>query len=160
MEMEYFYKPLWEMGVDNPEQREEIAKTVTSLASEYSIPVRKVSNLTGELEDITITIQEQDFASEKVKEKVLIELDFALHETVQDLATKLGLLHAHYRIKEARGEELTAQEKTLRDLDITALAFTLRFISAVNIKSYNTGADFEADRKKLLDQIKEQEEKE
>ncbi len=147
--MDTFDKEVWKLGVDHPENREAIARTLTSLASEYTIPVRKLSTLTGELEPITMTVYEIEDPT--ARERAISDVKTAQSMTVRDLATRLGVLHIYYRMKEANGEELTPTEKTLRDLDITALAYTLRYMNypKETHKSYDNGTELEADLKKL-----------
>ena len=53
-----FMNEVWKLGLDNPELRETIARSITKESKGYTIPTWYKSKLTGEYEDITINVQE------------------------------------------------------------------------------------------------------
>lgn len=144
-----FNKALWELGEDNPELQKAIAHTIVN-AEGYSIPTRRVSTITEELEDITVTVMEIE--DEAQRERAIARIKQARELTVADLATRLNILSIAYRIKEAKGETLTAQERTLRDLDITALAYTLRYMTTPKeaYQTFETPEDFDRAREEAV----------
>ena len=145
---------LWELGSNSPEMQKAIARTIAKEES-YAIPVRRVSKATGELETLTTTIFEVE--DPEVRERAVADLKQALALTVKDLAKRLNILHIAYKVKEAQGEELTPQERTLRDLDITALAYTLRYMNYPKEAHQTYANGTELDRK--LKEIREEKNK-
>lgn len=144
-----FNKALWELGLDNPDVREAIAKTINGPAH-YSIPTRKLSTLTGELEDITLTVYEIEDKDQREREIAKVERAFNI--PVKELVLRLNILHTAYTLKEVQGEELTPQERTLKDLDITALAYTLLGMNFPKqaYKSFESAEDYEEERKEII----------
>ena len=150
-----FNETLWELGVNRPHLQQAIAQTMTA-PLQYSIPTRKVSPLTGELEDIHITIMEIEDPDRRERAMELVkEADKA---TVEELALRLNVLHAAYTIKEVQGEELTEQERTLKDLDITALAYTLLHMDwrKQAFRTFESGEEFIEEYNKLAEKIKKE----
>lgn len=109
-----FKKTLWSLASSNPDLQQAIIKAMGINGGGYSIP-------TG---DITVSIFED--VEEDQRGKWIKAIDTARELKVKDLARMLGELRPAIILKEAQGEELKVHEKTLRDIDITALAvFTL-----------------------------------
>lgn len=149
-----FNSLLWELGSGSPEMQKAIARTIAKEES-YAIPVRQKSKATGELEDLTTTIFEVE--DPEVKERAVADLKQAQALTVKDLAIRLNILHTAYKAKEARGETLTPQERTLRDIDITALAYTLRYMDYPKdaYQHHANGEDLERNLEKIREKIKD-----
>ena len=118
-----FIQELWKLGADNPSLQEQIARSITRGTEGYSIPTRKLSKSTDELEAIHITIYE-DIKDPAILEKATAIIKKADSMTVGDLERLLSVLRIHLIAKQARGEKLTRVEETLKDIDVTALAFT------------------------------------
>lgn len=147
---------LWEAGNNDPNAREAIAQIIADSSEKvggYSIPTRKKSDITGELEDLTINVMNIE---DPEKRKIAIASLKQIRElTVRDLSIVLNILHSVLSVKEAKGETLTPEERTLKDLDINALAYSLRLIRLPKeaYQTYKTGADFDRARQKILDEI-------
>ena len=105
-----FNKTLWEMAVDSPDLQQALIKSMNTDSGGYSIP-------TG---DITVSA----FAGEDSpqREKLIQAVKKASELRVKDLARILGELRVALTIEEVQGRELDNPEKTLRGIDITALA--------------------------------------
>ena len=122
-----YSRELLDLALTNPDLQEAIARSITS-PDVYSIPTR-----TWTLEDArdkiptgqTIHTRAVLIEDAEERERAIDRVKRADNATVKDLAKRLNILSIAYTLKEAQGEELTPQEKTLRDLDITALAYTL-----------------------------------
>ena len=122
-----YSRELLDLALTNPDLQEAIARSITS-PDVYSIPTR-----TWTLEDArdkiptgqTIHTRAVLIEDAEERERAIDRVKRADNATVKDLAQRLNILSIAYTLKEAQGEELTPQEKTLRDLDITALAYTL-----------------------------------
>lgn len=122
-----YSRELLDLALTNPDLQEAIARSITS-PDVYSIPTR-----TWTLEDArdkiptgqTIHTRAVLIEDAEERERAIDRVKRADNATVKDLALRLNILSIAYTLKEAQGEELTPQEKTLRDLDITALAYTL-----------------------------------
>ena len=105
-----FNKTLWEMAIDSPDLQQALIKSMSTDSGGYSIP-------TG---DITVSA----FAGEDSpqREKLIQAVKKASELRVKDLARILGELRVALTLEEVQGRELDNPEKTLRDIDITALA--------------------------------------
>lgn len=120
-----FISEVWELGRDNPDFIEIVARAITKTSKEtgYSIPVREYCNATGEIEDIHLNYL--NIEDEKKREKIEKIIKRVDQLTIGELAKELSTLSLLYRIK-GTSEELEPYEKTLKDIDITRLAlFTL-----------------------------------
>ena len=114
-----FNKALWKLGEDRPELQKAIARTIVN-AGGYVIPTRKLCKATGEVEDIHIGIA--DIEDEEHRGKLIQAIRKADSLTVRELAQLLSWERVDLCVREAKGETLTEEEKTLRDIDITTLA--------------------------------------
>ena len=122
-----FSKALWELGVDNPDAQRAIADSITGNSKEetftgYSIPTRQYCEATGEVEDIhtTALIGVDD---EEKREQIVKNIKKIDSMTIGELARTLNYVRVAYLVKEAEGKEVQPPEQTLRDIDITLLAF-------------------------------------
>lgn len=95
-----FNKKLFQMAIDSPDLQQAI---INGMSGGYSIP-------TG---DITLINR---------SEKLTQAIQTAGELKVKDLARMLGELRVALTLEEVQGRTLTKQEKTLRDIDINALA--------------------------------------
>lgn len=118
-----FIQELWKLGADNPKLQEVIARSITGDTEGYSIPTRKLSKSTDELETIHITIYE-DIQDPAIREKATALIKKADSARVGDIEKILGLLRIDLIAKQARGEKLTRVEETLKDIDLSSLVFT------------------------------------
>ena len=118
-----FMNEVWKLGLDNPELRETIARSITKESKGYTIPTWYKSKLTGEYEDITINVQEVE--DPKLRGIMSTVLKVAQRLTVKDLARLQAILRTGLRAKEATGEKLSDEEETLRDIDILGLALAI-----------------------------------
>lgn len=116
-----FSKSLWELGENSPELQKAIAKSLTS-GEYYSIPTRQYCEATGEVEDIH-TLALVDAKTESQREAVVTNLKKIDNMTIKELAEVLSYVRVAYLVKEAEGKKVEEPEKTLRDIDITLLAF-------------------------------------
>ena len=134
-----FNDVLWELGLDNPATQKSIAKSITG---DYSIPTRQVSALTGKLEDLATRATEIEDPS--ARERAVHDIQTASALSVEDLALRLNILSTALQEQEKKGKTLSPEERTLRDFDITALAYTLRFINYPKeaYSSYNSLEEF------------------
>ena len=98
------------MAIDSQDLQLAIIKSMSTDSGGYSIP-------TG---DITVSA----FAGEDSpqREKLIQAVKKASELRVKDLARILGELRVALTLEEVQGRELDNPEKTLRDIDITALA--------------------------------------
>ena len=154
-----FNKMLWELGLNNPEAREAIARTINS-PTEYSIPTREYALEEGDLipTGYDIHYKVSGIKDAEQRERAVARIKQADATTVKELAIRLNVLSTAYTLKEAEGEELTPQERTLKDLDITALAYTLLHMNVPKqaYKTFSSGEEFEAEKARLLTNIKEE----
>ena len=149
-----FNRELLDLALTSPELQEAIAKTITSPV-EYSIPTR-----TWELEDArdrlptgqTIHRAVVGIEDAEQRERAIEKVKQADSATVRDLAIRLNILSIAYTLKEAEGKTLTPQEKTLKDLDITALAYTLLNINTPKqaYETFNSAEEYEEARAKII----------
>ena len=146
-----FNSILWELGKDSPELQEAIAhsmKTPPELRG-YSIPTRTYCEATGEVEDIHITAftDIEDPAKRDIATRNIKRVDSM---TVGELARTLNYCRAHLIAKEVKGQELTEPEKTIRDIDITALAViaVLACPKLIKGKAFNSPEEFKAEWEK------------
>ena len=103
-----FNKKLWELASTSTSLQEAIKGNMSG--GYYSIP-------TG---DITVSIFEHK--DEPQQEKMVEVLKMARELTVADLARILAEVRIALIFEEVKGEALKPHEKTLRDIDVTALA--------------------------------------
>ena len=115
---ESFDKKLWEVVADSPELQQTIIESLKTPNRGYSIP-------TGDIVVSVFGIEDQDKLKRAVK-----ALNKARDLKVSELSKILAELSTYYTFKQAEGKELDNYEKTLKDLDIDALAVTalLRWI--------------------------------
>lgn len=120
-----FNKTLWGLGEDSPELQRAIAKSMEAKESKrgYSIPTLTLNSVTEELEDIHVTAF-TDVEDPEQRDRLVNAIKKVDSMTVGELARVIGYGRVALILKEAKGEELTEQEKTLRDIDITSLALT------------------------------------
>ena len=109
---ESFDKKLWEVIADSPELQQTITESIRTPNQGYSIP-------TGDIIVSVFGIEDQEKLKRAVK-----ALNKARDLKVSELSKILAELSTYYTIKQAEGKELDNYEKTLRDLDIDALAVT------------------------------------
>lgn len=95
-----FNKTLWKMAIDSPELQQAI---INGMSGSYSIPTGDITTVSGN-ERLTQAIRK------------------AGELKVKDLARILGELRVFLTLEEVQGRTLTKPEKTLRDIDIYALA--------------------------------------
>ena len=140
-----FMKELYKMALSNPELQEAIAQRITS-PPEYSIPTRKNNPLTKEA---TPADPEQTVLEN------LASWHIASQETVGELAKKLEVLNKAYTAKEEQGEELTPQERTLKDLDIIALSYTLLYMDLPPeaYHSFESVEEYEKARAEIISKV-------
>lgn len=125
-----FNKLLWDLGRDTPEVQEAIAHSMSTASKGYSIPTRQYCKATGEVEDIhTYFIDKEDPAQREKLANALKQVD---NMTVGELAKILNYTRVALTLKEVDGQELTEPEKTLKDLDISALAL----VTAITANKY------------------------
>lgn len=106
----------WLTGsIDSPELQKELTES-----KGYSIPTRLLCKATGEVEDIHIALA--DIVDDAQREKLIQAVKKVDSMTVGELSKMLSYARVGLILKEVEGEELTEQERTLRDLDITTLA--------------------------------------
>lgn len=126
--LDSFSKALWELGADNPDAQKAIADTLAGNPKQeesfkgYSIPTRVYCEATGEVEDIHTTAF-TNIEEEERREKIITALKKVDSMTVGELARLLNEIRIAYLVKEAEGKEVQPPEQTLRDIDITLLAF-------------------------------------
>lgn len=106
-----FNKTLWELGLNNPEAQKAIVKSMSKDSGGYSIP-------TG---DITLAIYEAEL-EESQRAKIVTAIEKARELKVKDLARILGELSVALTLEDVNGGKLEEPERTLKDIDITALA--------------------------------------
>lgn len=106
-----FNRQLLELASTSPDIQEALKKSFSTEGWGYSIP-------TG---DICLDVFE---LSEKAQGRDIIvqAIKKAQSLTVQELSQRLAELRVALNVKMAEGETLAPLEKTLRDIDITALA--------------------------------------
>lgn len=125
-----FNKLLWDLGRDNPEIQEAIAHSMSTGTRGYSIPTRKYCKATEEVEDIhTYFIDKEDPEQREKLAQALKQVD---NMTVGQLAKILNYTRVALTLKEVEGQELTEPEKTLKDIDISALAL----VTALTANNY------------------------
>lgn len=112
---EAYINELWKLGTNIPSLQKRIAGMISKDSSDpdpgFSIP-------TG---DITLEIFSKDVDEDQQRSAVaFIQLVEDLR--IRDLAQLLAELRPALIMKEVEGEELTKPEKTLRAIDIRALA--------------------------------------
>ena len=105
-----FNKTLFETAIDSPDLQQAILKCIRKSAEGYSIP-------TGELRVSVFTLEDSPR-----REAIIQEIKEARELKVKDLARILGELRVDLLLDEVQDKELSAPEKTLRDIDIEALA--------------------------------------
>lgn len=153
-----FSKTLWELGTNNPEVRKAIARTINN-PTEYSIPTREYALEEGDLipTGYDIHYKASQIENPEQRERAVARIKQADEATVKELALRLNVLSIAYTLKEADGKELTPQERTLKDLDITALAYTLLHMNYPKeaYKSYSSVEAFEADRARIVKEDKQ-----
>lgn len=86
----------------------------------YSIPTRRLCKATGEVEDIHIALA--DIVDDAQREKLIQAVKKVDSMTVGELAKAASLARVALTLKEVQGEELTEQERTVKDIDIATLA--------------------------------------
>ena len=101
---------LWEIAENSPALQKAFIDSFTSNKADYCIP-------TG-----NICIDVFKPGNEEQREKLLPIIEKAQTLTIKELSNILGELSIALTIKDIKGEPLTDQEKTLKDIDITALA--------------------------------------
>lgn len=120
-----FSSALWELGKDSPEVQQIIANSMTGDTG-YFIP-------TGDfIESLPSSI----------KDKVIKNLQPTLSMTVEEIATRLSIIRAELTELEEQGTELAPAQKTLKDLDIITLAWTIQHIR-LKPKAFDTAEEFE-----------------
>lgn len=118
-----FNNMIWEIAKDSPDLQEAIKKEMHTESEGYSIPTREYSEVLEEVGDIHYSCStiKDDERREKLMQ-VIKEVDSM---TIGQLAEQLNYIRVAMLVKEIEtGKELTDVEKTLRDIDITLLAFT------------------------------------
>lgn len=105
-----FNRQLLELASTSPDLQEALKKSFTAGGWGYSIP-------TG---DICVDVFEE--GKEAHRDTIVQAIKKAQSLTVAELAQILGELRVALNIKLAEGETLPEDERTLRDIDITALA--------------------------------------
>lgn len=126
-----FNQLLWELGLENPEAQATIARVINS-PTLYSIPTREYirehpSDQLPTGKDIHAKVF--DIEDLDQREKAIARIKEADATTVKELSLRLNALSIALTLKEIQGETLTAQERTLKDLDLPALAYTLLYIN-------------------------------
>lgn len=122
-----FNDVLWSIAKDSPDVQQAILGNGTNGAG-YSIPVIRRSQLTEEVGDIHVYYQDicNLTGADEAEEKRMVQTIKAIDTfTIGKLAEHLNYLRVALMLKEAKGEELTATESTLRDIDIVMLAMTI-----------------------------------
>jgi len=125
-----FVKALFANAVEDPSLQQAIMNLMGKSGTEkkgYTIPTRLKSKYTDEVEDIhTYYLDMQDMIDDEDKKEQLVQvIKTADSMTVENLARRLNCLWVALTAKEAKGEELTDLEKTIRDLDISALTLII-----------------------------------
>ncbi len=105
-----FNKMLWKMAIDSPDLQQALRKSMSTEGGGYSIP-------TG---DITVSVFAWEDSPQR--EKMIQAIQKARELRVKDLARILGELRAALTVKMVQGRKLDKAEKTLRNIDINALA--------------------------------------
>lgn len=105
-----FNKMLWKMAIDSPDLQQALRKSMSTEGGGYSIP-------TG-----NITVSVFAWEDSPQREKMIQAIQKARELRVKDLARILGELRAALTVKMVQGRELDKAEKTLRNIDINALA--------------------------------------
>lgn len=106
-----FNRELWKLGLDSPEAQKAIIKSMSKDSGGYSIP-------TG---DITLAVYEAEL-EESQRDKIITAIEKARELKVKDLARILGELGVALSLEEMKRGKLEEPERTLKDIDITALA--------------------------------------
>ena len=106
-----FDQNLWKLATDNPELQQAIVNA-RQTRSGYSIP-------TG---DINIYLDFQSLISDQKKSKLAEAVDTTRSLTIREVDFLLRKVQQALILSEAEGHKLTAEEKTMKDIDLTALA--------------------------------------
>lgn len=122
MKLEDINKSLWNIAGEIPELREALIAEADLSAGLYSIPTLQYSELTGEVEDGHITLLENVDEAQKDKlTQIIKQID---NMTVGQLSKALACVRTAILINEAEtGAPAEGADKTLKDLDLTGLAF-------------------------------------
>lgn len=128
-----FNKALWELGVDNPELQKAILKSIEGedpKSGGYSIPTKNfiIEHPADRLptgQDIHITAFNKEDPDQK--QRYIEEIKKIDQCAIKEVAQHLAKWTAYLTLKEAEGQELTPIERTLKDIDITALALVAVF---------------------------------
>ena len=98
-----------ELAKDNPAIQQAIIDCIANNKG-YSIP-------TGNIITSVFSIEDKDR-----QDKAVMAVKNTMELRIKDLAHIFGLVSAGLAVKEASGEDLLPEEKTLKDIDIVALA--------------------------------------
>lgn len=101
---------LWDLALESPGLQRAIIKNMATEQGLYSIP-------TG---DITISVFDKEDTPER--EKIITAIKQVQDMKIKDLAKILKELRIDLIVQEVNNPGLADYEKTLRDIDITALA--------------------------------------
>ena len=133
-----YTKMLWEMAVDSPALQEALIKSMSKDIGRYSIPTRhwEIEHPddrlpTGHTIHWAVTQMEDDTQMEKVA-KAIKETESITIGQLSRIATWASIA---IMAKEAEGAELSPEERTLKDIDITALALFLLRLAPKKIGS-------------------------
>lgn len=114
----------WELAGDFPELREALIKAGSE--GLYSIPVRKweIEHPADKLPTgHTISWELLKMEDPDKREKAIQNIRKIENMTVGQLATLANYASTEYEIREASGQELSPVEQTIKDIDITLLAY-------------------------------------
>ena len=127
-----FNKELWKLGLDNPELREAIARSIIRESKGYYIATRQKCETTGEVEDVHTWAFTEELPVDRDSLIKAIETTDKL--TVGELAKVLNCVRIALLEKEAKGERLTDNEKTLRDIDISLFTLSAMCCASETVK--------------------------
>lgn len=121
-----FSKALWELGQDNPDLQEAIAKSITGEKEKgYSIPTKQFvyEHPADQLptgQDIHTTVFTME--DPKQREYTIEDIKKIDQYTIKEVAQHLARWTSYLTLQEAEGRDLSPIERTLKDIDITSLA--------------------------------------
>lgn len=106
-----FNRQLLELASTSPDLQEALKKSFTAGSCGYTIPT---GDICVDVFELSEKAQGRDFIVQAIKK--------AQSLTVAELAQMLGELRVALNVKMVEGEALLPLEKTLKDIDITAIA--------------------------------------
>lgn len=128
MTNDIFDQSLWKLATESPELQQAIVNA-RQTRSGYSIP-------TG---DIELELNFQSLISADKKSKLAEAVDITRSLTIREVDFLLRKVQQALTLSVAEGHTLTAEEKTMKDIDLTALA-TFIVVKWLSIKTQEKDA--------------------